>query len=193
LKVGVLALQGSFLDHCKSLDICNFNYVLIKRIEDLENIDSLIIPGGESTAMKVIQREQNLFNEVDKVIKKGLPTLTTCAGTILLAKEVVDGETCIPNLDIKIQRNAYGRQNQSFEGDVEFLNNSDIYCFIRAPKIISILTENVKPIAFHNNDVVGVQQHNVVGLTYHPELTNDSFYIEWLKQYLKSGEYVGTF
>jgi len=193
LKVGVLALQGSFLDHCKSLDICKFIYVLIKRIEDVENIDSLIIPGGESTAMKVIQREQNLFNEVDKVIKKGLPTLTTCAGTILLAKEVVDGETCIPNLDIKIQRNAYGRQNQSFEGDVEFLNNSDIYCFIRAPKILSILTENVKPIAFHNNDVVGVQQHNVVGLTYHPELTNDSFYIEWLKQYLKSGEYVGTF
>jgi len=193
LKVGVLALQGSFLDHCNSLELCNFNYVLVKRIEDLDNIDSLIIPGGESTSMKVIQSEQNLFNEVDKVIKKGLPTLTTCAGTILLAKDVIDGETCIPNLDIQIQRNAYGRQNQSFEGDVKFLNNSDIYCFIRAPKILNILSENVKPIAFHNDEVVGVQQHNVVGLTYHPELTNDAFYIEWLKQYLKSGEYVGTF
>ena len=183
MKVGVLALQGSFLNHCKSLELCNFNYVLVKRIEDLDNIDSLIIPGGESTSMKVIQSEQNLFNEVDKVIKKGLPTLTTCAGTILLAKDVIDGETCIPNLDIQIQRNAYGRQNQSFEGDVKFLNNSDIYCFIRAPKILNILSENVKPIAFHNDEVVGVQQHNVVGLTYHPELTNDTFYIEWLKQY----------
>ncbi len=193
MKVGVLALQGSFLDHCKSLDLCKLNYDLIKRIEDLENIDSLIIPGGESTSMKVIQREQNLFNEIDKLIKKGLPTLTTCAGTILLSKEVIDGETCIPNLDIQIQRNAYGRQNQSFEGDVKFLNNSDIYCFIRAPKILNILSDSVKQIAFHNDEVVGVQQDNVVGLTYHPELTNDSFYIEWLKHYLKSGEYVGTF
>ena len=193
MKVGVLALQGSFLDHCKSLDLCNLNYVLIKRIQDLERIDSLIIPGGESTSMKVIQREQNLFNEVDNVIKKGVPTLTTCAGTILLSKEVIDGETCIPNLDIQIQRNAYGRQNQSFEGDVKFLNNSDIYCFIRAPKILNILSDNVKQIAFHDDEVVGVQQNNVVGLTYHPELTNDSYYIEWLKHYLKSGEYVGTF
>lgn len=193
MKVGVLALQGSFFNHCKSLELCDLDYVLIKRLSDLKSINSLIIPGGESTSMKIIEKEENLFFAIDKYIKKGLPTLTTCAGTIILSKKVIDGDISIPNIDISIQRNAYGRQNQSFEGDVKFFDNSDIYCFIRAPKIIELLSSDVKPIAFHNEEIVGVQQQNIIGLTYHPELTNDNFYLNWLKEYLKSGEHVGSF
>ena len=78
----------------------------------------------------------NLFSNIDNLIKEGVPTLTTCAGTILVANKVIDGSPCIPNISITVHRNAYGRQNESFEGSVKFLDNNDIYCFIRAPKIV---------------------------------------------------------
>jgi len=130
---------------------------------------------------------------LDAKIKQGLPTLSTCAGTIILAKSVTDGDTHIPNIDIEIQRNAYGRQNESFEADVQFLNNKDIYCFIRAPKIIRTLNNDVKVIATHIEDIVGVSQDNIVALTYHPELTNDNYYLEWLVEFMKEGKYVGSF
>ena len=120
MPTGILSLQGGFLDHVKSLTLINKEYKLIKQVEDLKNIDSLILPGGESTSMIKIQESNKLFNHIKKIINDGIPTLGTCAGLILLSKEVVDGNTSLNILESVVERNAYGRQNQSFEGLVEF-------------------------------------------------------------------------
>ena len=193
MPVGVLALQGSFFDHIKSLKNIGLDYKLIKSPEDLDVVDSLILPGGESTAMRKINSFNNLLSNIDNLIKVGVPTLTTCAGTILVANKIIDGTPCIPNISITVHRNAYGRQNESFEGSVNFLDNNDIYCFIRAPKIIDYDKKEINVLSTHMDEIVGVQQKNVVSFTYHPELTNDEYYLNWLKQFIQEGKYVGSF
>ena len=186
MKTGVLALQGSFYDHVQSLELINQDYVLIKDTSDLSNVNSLILPGGESTSMIKIQENNDLFSGLKKLIESGIPTLGTCAGLILLAKDVIDGETSLGVLNTVVERNAYGRQNQSFEGLVNFLGNKEMYCFIRAPKILSY-EDSVTPIASIDNEVVGVIENNIVGLSFHPELTNDKVYLDWLSNFLKDG------
>ena len=186
MKTGVLALQGSFYDHVQSLELINQDYVLVKDTSDLSNINSLILPGGESTSMIKIQENNDLFSGLKKLIKSGIPTLGTCAGLILLAKDVIDGETSLGVLNTVVERNAYGRQNQSFEGLVNILGNKEMYCFIRAPKILSY-EDSVTPIATIDNEVVGVIENNIVGLSFHPELTNDKVYLDWLSNFLKDG------
>ena len=186
MKTGVLALQGSFYDHVQSLEFIDQDYVLIKDTSDLSNINSLILPGGESTSMIKIQENNDLFTELKKIIESGIPTLGTCAGLILLAKDVIDGETSLGVLNTVVERNAYGRQNQSFEGLVNLLGNKEMYCFIRAPKILSY-EDSVTPIATIDNEVVGVIENNIVGLSFHPELTNDKVYLDWLSNFLKDG------
>ena len=186
MKTGVLALQGSFYDHVQSLELINQDYVLVKDTSDLSNINSLILPGGESTSMIKIQENNDLFSELKKLIESGIPTLGTCAGLILLAKDVIDGETSLGVLNTVVERNAYGRQNQSFEGLVNLLGNKEMYCFIRAPKILSY-EDSVTPIATIDNEVVGVIENNIVGLSFHPELTNDKVYLDWLSNFLKDG------
>ena len=186
MKTGVLALQGSFYDHVQSLEYIDQDYVLIKDTSDLINVNSLILPGGESTSMIKIQENNDLFSGLKKLIESGIPTLGTCAGLILLAKDVIDGETSLGVLNTVVERNAYGRQNQSFEGLVNFLGNKEMYCFIRAPKILSY-EDSVSPIATIDNEVVGVIENNIVGLSFHPELTNDKVYLDWLSNFLKDG------
>ena len=186
MKTGVLALQGSFYDHVQSLELINQDYVLIKDTSDLSNVNSLILPGGESTSMIKIQENNDLFSELKKLIESGIPTLGTCAGLILLAKDIIDGETSLGVLNTVVERNAYGRQNQSFEGLVNLLGNKEMYCFIRAPKILSY-EDLVTPIATIDNEVVGVIENNIVGLSFHPELTNDKVYLDWLSNFLKDG------
>ena len=191
MKTGVLALQGSYFDHVKSLELIDKEYTLIKSAKDLNNIDSLILPGGESTAMIKIQKDDNLFKKIKIKINEGMPTLGTCAGLILLAKDVIDGESSIACLNTVVERNAYGRQNESFEGLVEFNGNKEMYCFIRAPKIISY-GNSVNPIASIDDEIVGIHENNIVGLSFHPELTNDNVYLKWLKNFLKDGLNVRT-
>ncbi len=186
MKTGVLALQGSFYDHAHSLELIEQDYVLIKETSDLSNVNSLILPGGESTSMIKIQENNDLFSGLKKLIESGIPTLGTCAGLILLAKDVIDGVTSLGVLNTVVERNAYGRQNQSFEGLVNLLGNKEMYCFIRAPKILSY-ENSVTPIATIDNEVVGVIENNIVGLSFHPELTNDKVYLDWLRNFLKDG------
>ena len=133
-----------------------------------------------------IQENNDLFSGLKKLIESGIPTLGTCAGLILLAKDVIDGETSLGVLNTVVERNAYGRQNQSFEGLVDLLGNKEMYCFIRAPKILSH-EDSVSPIATIDNEVVGVIENNIVGLSFHPELTNDKVYLDWLSNFLKDG------
>ena len=186
MKTGVLALQGSFFDHVNSLELIDKEYQLIKSVSDLDKIDSLILPGGESTTMMKIQKNDNLFETIKVKINEGMPTLGTCAGLILLANDVIDGKSSISCLNTVVERNAYGRQNESFEGLVDFNGNKEMYCFIRAPKIISY-GNTVTPIALIDEEVVGIHENNIVGLSFHPELTNDNIYLEWLKNFLKDG------
>ena len=186
MKVGILSFQGSFLDHSKSIYELGHESLLIKQSKDLTSVDALILPGGESTSMIKIQENNDLFSGLKKLIVSGIPSLGTCAGLILLAKDVIDGETSLGVLNTVVERNAYGRQNQSFEGLVNLLGNKEMYCFIRAPKILSY-EDSVSPIATIDNEVVGVIENNIVGLSFHPELTNDKVYLDWLSSFLKDG------
>ena len=192
MTTGILSLQGNFLDHTRSLDLIKKDYILIKQKNDLKSIDSLILPGGESTSMIKIQSNNELFKELKILINDGIPTIGTCAGLILLAKDVVDGEIALGLLDCVVERNAYGRQNESFEGLVNFLDNSQMYCFIRAPKILKT-GKKVKNIAFIDEEVVGVQQNNIAAFTFHPEFTNDKNYLSWLKYFIEEGKNVRSF
>ena len=189
MATGILALQGSFNDHRKSLELVNKEYILVKDPKDLKNIDSLILPGGESTSMIKIQEQTELFHTMKNLIIDGVPTLGTCAGLILLSKDILEGTVSLGLLDCIVERNAYGRQNESFEGLVEFNNNSQMYCFIRAPKIIST-GKNVENIAFLNDEIVGIKENNIVGLSFHPELTNDKNYLNWLSRFITKGNNV---
>ena len=192
MTTGILSLQGNFLDHTRSLELIKKDYILIKQKNDLKSIDSLILPGGESTSMIKIQSNNELFKELNILINDGIPTIGTCAGLILLAKDVVDGEIALGLLDCVVERNAYGRQNESFEGLVNFLDNSQMYCFIRAPKILKT-GKKVKNIAFIDEEVVGVQQNNIAAFTFHPEFTNDKNYLSWLKYFIEEGKNVRSF
>ena len=192
MATGILALQGSFNDHRKSLELVNKEYVLVKDPKDLNNIDSLILPGGESTSMIKIQEHTELFHTMKNLIIDGVPTLGTCAGLILLSKDILEGTVSLGLLDCIVERNAYGRQNESFEGLVDFNNNSQMYCFIRAPKIIST-GKNVENIAFFNDEIVGIKENNIVGLSFHPELTNDKNYLDWLGRFITKGNNVRSF
>ena len=192
MTTGILSLQGNFLDHTRSLELIKKDYILIKQKNDLKSIDSLILPGGESTSMIKIQSNYELFKELKILIKDGIPTIGTCAGLILLAKDVIDGEIALGLLDCVVERNAYGRQNESFEGLVNFLDNTQMYCFIRAPKILKT-GKKVKNIAFIDEEVVGVQQNNIVAFTFHPEFTNDKNYLSWLKYFIEEGKNVRSF
>ena len=192
MTTGILSLQGNFLDHARSLELINKEYTLVKQLSDIKHIDSLILPGGESTSMIKIQSNNELFNELKILIQDGIPTIGTCAGLILLAKDVIDGEVALGLLDCVVERNAYGRQNESFEGLVNFIDNTQMYCFIRAPKILKT-GNKVKNIAYIDDEVVGVQQNNIVGFTFHPELTNDKNYLSWLKFFIEEGKNVRSF
>ena len=192
MTTGILALQVSFNNHRKSLELLDKEYVLIRDTEDLKNIDSLILPGGESTSMIKIQEESELFDSLKKIINEGIPTLGTCAGLILLSNDVLDGSVSLALLDCVVERNAYGRQNESFEGLVKFNNNSQMYCFIRAPKIISV-GHNVKNIAYLDDEIVGIHENNIAALSFHPELTNDDSYLNWLNNFIIEGNNVRSF
>jgi len=192
MTTGILSLQGNFLDHARSLELINKEYTLVKQLSDIKHIDSLILPGGESTSMIKIQSNNELFNKLKILIHDGIPTIGTCAGLILLAKDVIDGEVALGVLDCVVERNAYGRQNESFEGLVNFIDNTQMYCFIRAPKILKT-GNKVKNIAFIDDEVVGVQHNNIAGFTFHPELTNDKNYLSWLKFFIEEGKNVRSF
>ena len=181
MTTGILALQGNFNDHRKSLDLIDREYILIKETDDLKNIDSLILPGGESTSMIKIQQNNDLFRALEELIRSGVPTLGTCAGLILLAKDVIDGNVSLSLLNCIVERNAYGRQNQSFEGLVNFNNNTQMYCFIRAPRIISTAS-NINNIAYLEEEIVSLG-FQVALLGYHnAKLASNVKYLGIFKQ-----------
>lgn len=180
-RIGVLAVQGDFREHIAHLQACGAQSVRVRRPADLEGIDGLVFPGGESTAMSNLIRLHELEAPLREVVSSGLPVYGSCAGMILLAGEVLDTRPDAINfsaLDITVRRNAFGRQVDSFEADIPFDAGDHIHAvFIRAPWV-----ERVGPAAQVLAEVAGdsgepvavaVQQGNALVTSFHPEVTDD--------------------
>ena len=174
-KIGVLALQGAFEEHCKALIRLDAKPKEIRSLADwTDSLDGLILPGGESTVMGKLLHELSLFDVVKNAVEGGLPTLGTCAGLILLAKDIAGGnETHLACMDIKCKRNAYGRQLGSFSAVAPFGHLGEIpMVFIRAP-FIEKASPKVEILAQVDGKIVAARQKNMLVTAFHPELTDD--------------------
>jgi 5'-phosphate synthase pdxT subunit len=172
MKIGVLAVQGDFDAHRKRLEELGAEVVLVRKPEELEDLDGLVIPGGESGAFLRILGEEGMAKLKEFVRVK--PTFGTCAGAILLAKEITNPEQQgLGALDIRIRRNAYGRQIDSSIREGRFGDSPIEMVFIRAPRI-ERLGPGVEVLAREGNDPVAVRQGRAMAATFHPELSADS-------------------
>ena len=178
MRIGVLAAQGAFLEHIASLQRLGVEAFPVRLPRDLTQIDGLIIPGGESTSISKLMLDYNLVEKVKNLAKNGLPVFGTCAGMILLAKDITDGNRVEPLrlMDIKVRRNAFGRQRESFEADLSIpvLGEKPFHAiFIRAP-IIEQVNSGVKVLArLDDGTIVAVRQGKLLASAFHPELTDD--------------------
>lgn len=185
--IGVIGFQGAISEHITSIEKAmkkqniNGRAIWLNDKKQLSKIDGLIIPGGESTTIGRLMLESGIFNEVKKLGEKGLPILGTCAGLILLAKEGGEeirktNQPLLKLMNIKVKRNAFGRQKESFETNLKipFLGKEPFLgVFIRAPAIGKI-GEKVYSLAEYKNKIVAAEQENLVTMAFHPELTNDT-------------------
>ena len=179
MKIGILALQGAFAEHEKVIEKLGFESVELRNLGDFQKyqkeLSGLILPGGESTTMGKLLRDQDMLLPIREVILSGLPVFGTCAGLILLAKEISSQEeTHIATMDIVVERNAYGRQLGSFYTEAECKGVGKIpMTFIRGP-IISGVGQDVQVLATVNNQIVAAQEKNMLVTSFHPELTDDT-------------------
>ena len=175
MKIGVLALQGSVKDHVDMLKQCRVEPVLVKLPRDLKEVNGLIIPGGESTTIGKLMKKYGFDKEIKRRFKEGMPIYGTCAGAILLAKDVVgSNQIKLGLMDISIKRNEYGRQVDSFEAELEVFDGKFKGIFIRAP-VISELHDGCKVLSkFDDKPVMVEQGGKLLVSTFHPELTSDT-------------------
>ncbi|MBT2681100.1 pyridoxal 5'-phosphate synthase glutaminase subunit PdxT [Bacillus sp. ISL-35] len=175
VKIGVLGLQGAVREHIWAIEASGADRVVVKRPGQLEEIDGLIIPGGESTTIRRLIDKYGFMDELKKFAADGKPMFGTCAGLILLASDVVGyDEPHIGVMDVKVERNSFGRQRESFEADINISGVADNFSavFIRAPHIVEA-GENVEVLAKHNDRIVAARDGQFLGCSFHPELTND--------------------
>ena len=179
--IGVLALQGDVREHLAMLERAGAHAVKVRRPEELAHVDGIVMPGGESTTMHKLARAFDLFEPLRDALRGGLPAFGTCAGMILLADRVLDGvagQETLGGLDITVRRNAFGRQVDSFESDVDLGGAGILHAvFIRAPWVervgdgVEVLGRvSAEP---HLGRIVAVRQRNVLATAFHPELTGD--------------------
>jgi 5'-phosphate synthase pdxT subunit len=178
MKIGVLALQGAFAEHVAALRAIGVEPVEVRLPEQLDEIDGLIIPGGESTTMRRLIDRWNLREPILALAERGVPLFGTCAGMIVLSREIEGGEAPIlPLLDVTVQRNAFGRQLDSFETElpVPLLGDTPVHAvFIRAP-IIDRVGPGVDVIAkLDDGRIVAVRERNIVATSFHPELAGET-------------------
>jgi len=177
MRIGVLASQGAFAEHIAILHRLEVDTMPVRLPHQLATLDGLIIPGGESTSISKLILDYNLTNEIRNLAKNGLPILGTCAGMILLAKEVTDPEMePIGVMGITVRRNAFGRQKESFETDlsISVLGEKPFPgIFIRAP-LIERVNNGVEILAsLADGTIVAARQEKLLATAFHPELTND--------------------
>ena len=174
-RIGVLALQGDFEAHASTYRVLGVEAVEVRRLAGLQAIDGLVLPGGESTTLLKLMEDEPWFEALREFRDAGKALFATCAGAILIAREVVGpAQRSIGLLDATIQRNAYGRQIDSFEADLEVLGEEKAFraVFIRAPRFLAV-EAHVEVLARLGDEPVLVRQGNVMAATFHPELTND--------------------
>lgn len=177
MLIGVVTIQGDFAEHLEMLRRLNVQAKGVRLPKDLEGVDGVIIPGGESTTLGIVGNRYGLFDALREMLKEGLPAFGTCAGAIVLAKTILESDQPrIGVIDIVVNRNAYGRQKDSFEADIHVPKLGEVPVrgvFIRAP-IIESVGEGVDVLAELGDKPVFVQQGNIIATTFHPELTNDT-------------------
>ncbi|MFD3516923.1 pyridoxal 5'-phosphate synthase glutaminase subunit PdxT [Streptomyces sp. NPDC058657] len=176
--VGVLALQGDVREHLVALAVADATAREVRRPEELAEVDGLVIPGGESTTMSKLATLFGMLEPLRARIADGMPVYGTCAGMILLADKILDprsGQETLGGIDMIVRRNAFGRQNESFETtvDVTGIQGGPVEgVFIRAPWVESVGAE-VEVLAEHGGHIVAVRQHRALATSFHPELTGD--------------------
>jgi 5'-phosphate synthase pdxT subunit len=179
MKVGVLALQGDVREHISSLLACDVEAVSVRRAQEIESIDALVLPGGESTTIAQLAEVFGIFDLIKYKINGGMPVYGSCAGMILLADQILDakvGQKTFGGLDITVRRNAFGRQVDSFESDIAFNDGSDQAIravFIRAPWVEKI-GATVEVLAAVDSHPVAVRSKTALATSFHPELTGDN-------------------
>jgi pyridoxal 5'-phosphate synthase pdxT subunit len=195
-RVGVLALQGDTREHLAALREAGASAVTVRRLTELDSVDALVIPGGESTTMSHLLRELDLLDPLRARLADGMPAYGSCAGMILLATEILDagvpGREALPlgGIDISVRRNAFGRQVDSFEDDIAFTGlDAPVHAvFIRAPWVERV-GPSVEVLATAAGHPVAVRQGRVLATSFHPEMTGDRRVHAMFVASLSRGEY----
>lgn len=178
MKVGVLALQGDYREHINSLIACGVDPINVRRASELDAIDALVLPGGESTTIAQLAEVFGIYSDIKNRISAGMPVYGSCAGMILLADEILDakvGQKSFGGLDITVRRNAFGRQVDSFETDIAFADGSAELIravFIRAPWVERV-GEGVQILSSVGSHAVAVRSQSLLATSFHPEITGD--------------------
>lgn len=188
MKIGVLALQGAVAEHIRSLEAAGAEAVAIKRVEELDGLQGLVIPGGESTTIGKLMRKYGFIDAIREFSAAGKPLFGTCAGLIVLADRIEGNEEAhLKLMDMTVTRNAFGRQRESFETnlDVKGINEPIRAVFIRAP-LIKEVGAGVEVLSTYNDEIVTARQGTLLAASYHPELTDDfrlhAYFIEMAKE-----------
>jgi len=175
ITIGVLGLQGAVREHVQSIEASGAHAVVVKKVEQLAEVDGLILPGGESTTMRRLIDKYGFMEPLRQFAREGKPMFGTCAGMILLAKNLAGYDQAhIGVMDITVERNAFGRQRESFEAPLSItgVGENFIGVFIRAPYVVSV-EDHVDVLATHGDRIVAVQQGPFLAASFHPELTDD--------------------
>jgi pyridoxal 5'-phosphate synthase pdxT subunit len=176
MKIGVLALQGAVAEHVRTVEAVGAEAVLVKRVEQLADLDGLILPGGESTAMRRLIDRYNFLEPLRAFGASGKPIFGTCAGMILLAKQIHNQESShLGLMDVTVERNAFGRQVDSFEADLAIKGVAEDFpaVFIRAPYILEA-GDGVEILSEDTGRIVAARDRHYLATAFHPELTKDT-------------------
>ena len=192
MPIGVLALQGDFREHIATLEACGADAIAVRTFGELDRCNAFVIPGGESTVMQKLAVNYGLFEPIKKLIANGFPVFGTCAGLIMLADEIIDGiegQAGFGGLPVSVRRNAFGNQLDSFETDLEFsgIDGEPIHAaFIRAP-IVERVGDGVEVLSkLSDGRIVAVRSGNLLGISFHPEVTGENRVHEYFLKMVKS-------
>ncbi|BFH65862.1 pyridoxal 5'-phosphate synthase glutaminase subunit PdxT [Paenibacillus azoreducens] len=190
MKIGVLALQGAVAEHIRSIELAGAEGVAIKKKEELQDIQGLIIPGGESTTIGKLMRKYDFIDAIRQFAAAGKPVFGTCAGLIVLAKTIEGMEEAhLGLMDMNVVRNAFGRQRESFETDLDIkgIDEPIRAVFIRAPLIRSV-GDQVDVLSSYNGEIVAARQGHLLASSFHPELTDDYRFHQYFVDMVKASQ-----
>ncbi|WP_211749665.1 pyridoxal 5'-phosphate synthase glutaminase subunit PdxT [Paenibacillus sp. Marseille-Q4541] len=192
MKIGVLALQGAVAEHIRSIELAGAEGVAVKKVEQLDDMDGLIIPGGESTTIGKLMRKYGFIEAIRQFSEAGKPIFGTCAGLIVLAKNISGQDDAhLSLMNMSVSRNAFGRQRESFETDLDVVGIDEPVraVFIRAPLIESV-GEGVEVLSTYQDEIVTAREGHLLASSFHPELTDDyrlhKYFADMVESSLKS-------